>query len=68
MSREGLDPIIYNGTLDYLELVTYMRGLYGRNKVEIILSEKDLKEARSKHPHHMVIGVFKRMHSRALQD
>jgi hypothetical protein len=68
MNREGLDPIMYNGTLDYLEIVTYMRSLYGRNKVEVIQTEKDLKEAQSKHPHHIVMGVFKRMYSRPLQE
>jgi len=40
---------VYNASLDYLQFVTYMRNLKGRNKVEYITNENQLKDLQAKH-------------------
>jgi hypothetical protein len=41
--KEGLDPVIYNDTnFNYLHMIAYMRQLYNKNKIEKIMTDKQL--------------------------
>lgn len=58
--------MLYNSTLDYLQFVKYARHVLNKNKIQKISKEKQLITLRKKHPHHLIVGAFKVMHSRQL--
>ena len=37
--KEGLDPMIYGSTLDYLQFIKYLRGVYEKNKIKEVSTE-----------------------------
>lgn len=57
---------MYNSTIDYMQFVKFIRQISNKNKIQRVNNEKQLLSLRKKHPHHVIIGAFKTMHSKQL--
>ena len=57
---------MYNSTIDYMQFLKFIRQIYNKNKILRVSNEKKLISIRKKHPHHVILGAFKALHSRQL--
>ena len=59
---------MYNSTIDYMQFLRFIRKIYNKNKILRVSNEKQLISIRKKHPHHVILGAFKTLHSRQLYN
>lgn len=59
---------MYNSTIDYMQFLRFIRKIYNKNKIIRVSNEKQLISIRKKHPHHVILGAFKTLHSRQLYN
>jgi hypothetical protein len=59
---------VYNSTIDYMQFLRFIRKIYNKNKILRVSNEKQLISIRKKHPHHVILGAFKTLHSRQLYN
>jgi len=59
---------VYNSTIDYMQFLRFIRKIYNKNKIIRVSNEKQLISIRKKHPHHVILGAFKTLHSRQLYN
>ena len=59
---------MYNSTIYYMQFLRFIRKIYNKNKILRVSNEKQLISIRKKHPHHVILGAFKTLHSRQLYN
>lgn len=51
-----------------MQYLRFIRKINNKNKILRVSNEKQLISIRKKHPHHVILGAFKTLHSRQLYN